>query len=124
MNQAKKDFNVLHFIIFCVIALSGWFLPAVAPITTEGMRLVTVFLAAIYGWTVTSEPWPSFMVLVFVPFTGLINQAGTLSLSWGSDATLFMELLMVLVGFLEATGATGYIANFLLTRKALKGHPW
>ena len=125
MTQAvKKDFNPVHFIIFCVIALSGWFIPAVAPITAEGMRLLTVFLAAIYGWTVTAEPWPSFMVLVFVPFTGLINQAGTIALSWGTDATLFMVMLMVLVAFLEATGATSFVASFLMTRKFLKGHPW
>ena len=125
MTQAvKKDFNPVYFAIFCVIALSGWFIPPVAPITTEGMRLLTVFLAAIFGWTVTNETWPSFMVLVFVPFTGLLNQSGTLALSWGSDATLFMVILMVLVGFLETTGATSYIASFLMTRKFLKGHPW
>ena len=125
MTQAmKKDFNPVHFIIFCVIALSGWFIPAPAPITAAGMKLLTVFIAAIYGWTVTAEPWPSFMVLVFVPFTGLVNQAGTISIAWGTDAVLFMIMLMVLVAFLEATGATAFVASFLMSRKFLKGHPW
>lgn len=120
----KKDKTILHVIIFCALAALGWIIPAPAPMTTEGMHLVGVFVAAIYGWTVTSEVWPSFFTLILIPFTGLVDLNGALAIGWGGDTTLFIVLLFVFVAFLEVTGTTGYVAGFLMTRKFLVGHPW
>lgn len=120
----KKDKTILHFIVFCVIAALGWIIPAPAPITTEGMHLIGVFIAAIYGWSVTTEVWPSFATLILIPLTGMVTPQEFLANSWGSDTVWFIVLLFVLVAFMEATGTTGYVAAFLMTRKFLVGHPW
>ncbi len=119
-----KDKNLLYFIIYCALAAAGWFIPPIAPITPEGMRLLGIFVAAVFSWTVTSEAWPSFLTMFLVPFTGLIDYAGLLSLSWGADTVFFMILLMIYVVFLEETGFTSYVSAFLMTRKFLLGHPW
>lgn len=121
---AKKDKNVLYFIIYCVIAAMGWIIPPVDPITPEGMHLLGVFIAAIFGWSITSEIWPSFLTFLLLPFTGLVDLAGVLAASWGSDVGLFMILIFVMVAFLEETGTTTYVAAYLMTRKFLRGHPW
>ncbi len=121
---AKKDKNVLYFIIYCVIAAMGWIIPPVDPITPEGMHLLGVFIAAIFGWSITSEVWPSFLTFLLLPFTGLVDLAGVLAASWGSDVGLFMILIFVMVAFLEETGTTTYVAAYLMTRKFLRGHPW
>mgnify|MGYP004475832277 CR=1 FL=1 len=123
-QAVKKDKNVLHFIVFCIIAAMGWVIPPVAPITVEGMRLLGIFVAAVYGWTVTSEIWPSLMTVILMPFTGLADLTTVLAGSWGGDTCLFIVLIMVLVAFLEATGTTAFIASYLMTRKMLAGHPW
>ena len=123
-ETVKKDKNVLHFVVYCVIAALGWIIPPVAPITAEGMRLISVFLAAIYGWTVTPAIWPSLITIVLMPFTGMADLATTISYAWGNDTILFIIMMFVLVAFLEETGSTSYLAAFLLTRKFLKGHPW
>lgn len=120
----KKDKTILHVVVYCVIAALGWFIPPIEPITAEGMHLLGVFIAAIYGWSVTSEVWPSFLTLILLPFTGLVNLSQFMAISWGSDTILFIVLLFVLVAFLEATGTTGFVAAFLMTRKFLNGHPW
>jgi len=123
-TTAKKDRNIIVFIIYCIIAALGWLIPPIDPITTEGMHLLGVFIAAIVGWSFTSEVWPSLLTFILLPFVGLTDLAGVLAASWGSDMGLFMILLMVMVAFLEATGTTGYVAAFLMTRKFLSGHPW
>lgn len=123
-QAVKKDKNILHFIVFCIIAAMGWVIPPVAPITVEGMRLLGIFVAAVYGWTVTSEIWPSLMTVILMPFTGLADLTTVLAGSWGGDTCLFIVLIMVLVAFLEATGTTTFIASYLMTRKMLAGHPW
>ena len=123
-TAVKKDKTILHVIIFCLISALGWLIPAPAPMTAEGMHLVGVFVAAIYGWSVTSEVWPSFLTLLLIPFTGLVDLNGFMAISWGSDTILFIILLFVLVAFLEGTGTTSFVAAFLMTRKSLVGHPW
>ena len=121
---AKKDKNVLYFIIYCIIAALGWIIPPVAPITPEGMHLLGIFVAAIFGWSVTSEVWPSFLTFLLIPFTGLADLAAVMAASWGSDTGFFMILIMIFVAFMESTGTTSYVAAYLLTRKILLGHPW
>lgn len=123
MGNAKSN-ELIKFIIFCVIASLGWIIDPIGPITVPGMRLISVFLAAIFGWTVSTEIWPSLAVLVLIPFTGMADLATTISFAWGNDTVLFIILMFVLVAFLEETGSSSYMAAYLLTRNFLKGHPW
>ena len=123
-TAAKKDKNLLHLVIYCVIAAMGWLLPVVEPITPAGMKLLGVFVAAIYGWSVTTEIWPSLLTIALIPFTGITTLTGLLTATWGSDTVLFMIFLFVMIAFLEETGSTSYMASFLMSRKFLKGHPW
>ena len=125
VNTAKKDLNLLYLAIYVVIvALFFFVLPPFEPITKAGMRLLGIFLAAVIGWSITSEIWPSLLTFLLLPFTGLVNLSGVLSISWGSDMALMMIFMMVFVAYLENSGTTTYIASFLMTRKMLVGHPW
>lgn len=121
---AKKDKTYLHVVVFLALVASGWLIPPIAPITSEGMHLLGVFVAAVYGWSMTTDVWPSFLTLLIIPFTGLLDINGFLAVSWGSDTVLFIVLLFVFVAFMEATGTTTFVAAYLMTRKILVGHPW
>ena len=122
----KKDFNWLYVFIYLAIAALFFFvIPPFDPITKAGMRLLGVFLAAIFGWSIAqTEIWPSLLTFILLPFTGLVNLAGVLGLTWGTDVFLIIIFMMILVGFLESSGATVYVASFLMSRKFLLGHPW
>jgi len=122
--ETVKSKEFLKFIIFMAITALGWLLPAPAPITAEGMKLLSLFVAAVYGWSVSSEVWPSLLTFAILPFTGIATLEIVLAASWGSDTGLVMVLMLPIINFLEATGATTTIAAYLLTRKSLKGHPW
>ena len=125
VNTAKKDLNLLYLAIYVVIvALFFFVLPPFEPITKAGMRLLGIFLAAIIGWSITSEIWPSLLTFLLLPFTGLVNLSGVLSLSYGSDMGLMVVVMMVFVAYLEASSTTNYVASYLMTRKMLVGHPW
>lgn len=123
---AKKDFNWLYvFIYFAIVALFFFVIPPFDPITKAGMRLLGIFIAAIFGWSIAqTEIWPSLLTFILFPFTGLVNLSGVLSLTWGTDVFLIIIFMMILVGFLEASGATVFVASFLMSRKFLLGHPW
>ena len=120
----KKEKTLLHMLVYFVLMSLGWLVPPIEPITAEGMHLLGVFLAAVYGWSVTSDVWPSFLTMAAFMFTGLVDLKGAIAIGWGSDIVLFVVLLFVFVAFMEATGTTTYLAAFLMTRKFVVGHPW
>lgn len=122
----KKDLNLVYVAIyFAIIGLFFFVIPPIEPITAAGMRLLGVFFAAIFGWSVAqSEIWPSLLTFIILPFTGLTNLVGVLSLTWGTDMFLIIIFMMMLVAYLESSGSTIFVASFLMSRKFLLGHPW
>lgn len=122
----KKNLNVLYVCIYlAIVALFFFVIPPIAPITEAGMRLLGVFLAAIFGWSIAqNDVWPSMLTFITLPFTGLVDLTGVLGLTWGTDMFLLIIFMMILVGYLQSSGTTVYIASFLMSRKFLIGHPW
>lgn len=123
MNKitSKMCFHLIAF--FAIIAIF-WLVPPVGAITPEGMRLLGLFVAFVFGLTITTDVWPALVTLVLFPLTGLVDFAGVLSLSFGNDTLYFVMLSLILVAYMESSGAASYIATWLLKRKLLKGHPW
>ena len=124
-EEKKKDFRLLHVAVYLmIVGLFFFVIPPIAPITKPGMCLLGVFFAAIFGWSITPDIWPSLLTFVLLPFTGLVNLTGVLSLTWGTDTFLMIILMMTFVAYLETSGTTSYVASFLMSRKMLVGHPW
>lgn len=130
-NQLKSidakpgmDKELLKVFGFFVIAGLGWILPAPAPITPIGMKVFLVFLATVYGWTVTKHVWPSLLACLMFPLSGVVNMKQFIAMGWGSDAFYFMILTFALIKFLEEAGVSQFLASWLMSRKFIQGHPW
>lgn len=80
----KKEKTLLHVLVYFVLMSLGWLVPPIEPITAEGMHLLGVFLAAVYGWSVTSDVWPSFLTMAAFMFTGLVDLKGAIAIGWGA----------------------------------------
>lgn len=120
----QKDKTLLYVAIYLAIIAVFFIVPPIEPITAAGMKLLGVFFAAIFGWSVTSDVWPSFLTFVFLTLTGLLNLQGVVTAGWGSDTFIFMLMGFILIAYMEDSGASSFIAAWLMTRKALVGHPW
>lgn len=122
-TPSNKRF-LLHLIIYAIIVALFFVMPPIGAITPEGMRLLGLFIAFIYGFTVSTDVWPSLVTLVLMPFTNTITFGGVIGYSFGNDTFIFMMLSLVLVAYMESSGAASFVATWLLKRPALKGHPW
>lgn len=123
INEKPQKLLFQMIIYFAIIALF-WLLPPIGAITPEGMKLFGIFVAFIYGLTATSDVWPALITFVLFPLTGMVDFVGVLGYSFGNDTCFFVMLSLVLVAYMEESGAAAYIATWLLKRKILKGHPW
>lgn len=124
MIKEKKLTYLWQVIVYFVIVAIFWLMPTVGAITPEGMKLFGIFIAFIYGLTVTSDAWPALLTFVLFPLTGMTSFAGVLNYSFGNDTCFFVMLSLILVAYMEHSGAAAFIATWLLKRKILKGHPW
>ena len=86
--------------------------------------MLSILFAVIFGWSATTHVWPSLFAFILIPFTGLVDLKGLIAAGWGSDTFLFMVLIFVLIAYLEESGASSFVAAWLMTRKFLMGHPW
>ena len=122
-SSARRRF-IVQVLIYAAIVVLFFLLPPLGAITVEGMRLLGLFIAFIYGLTVSSDVWPSLVTLVLLPLSGLTTFGGVITASFGNDTYIFMMLSLVLVAYMETSGAASFVAAWLLKRPWLKGHPW
>lgn len=68
MNSRKKLW--LHTLLMVVLMSSGWLLPFGGTLTEYGVRVMMIFVGAIWGWIFIGLVIPSFSALIFLVLAG------------------------------------------------------
>lgn len=111
--------------LFCLVIIGVfWVLPPLDPLTASGMRAIGVFFALIVGWTITNSVWPSLVGFLAFPLTGIMPMSEFLAVGWGSQTVVFLVFAFGLIQYLTVTGLSQHIANWLMSRPFVAGHPW
>lgn len=117
--EAKKNINVIHYIIVLLLCFGFRFLPPFAGITEYGMGVLGAFLGAIYGWVFIDLTWPSFIAITATGLTVGMNTV--IAACFGNETFLCMIIAMVAIGPAIHYGAFEWLAMKVLTAKALEG---
>lgn len=123
-TEKKRDLLYLHVLITAALMFGFGFLPAPAPITPVGMKMIGIFLGLIYGWTFSSLAWPSLMGAFALTAQQIVTMKEFLPLSFANDTFVFLIFAFIFTAALEETGVCQYLANWCITRKVLNGNPW
>lgn len=122
--KLKLTKDLKHIIVYLIIIAISFLMPQTAEITKVGWRIIGVFVAAVYGWSMTKELWPGMLSIFMIPLTGAMNVAAVLAGGIGFVPVIFVALIFVFIGFLQKFKVSEFMASWLLTRKFLKGRPW
>lgn len=114
----------LHYGLTLLIMFGFGFLPSLAPITPYGMRVVGIFIGAVYGWTFTDMLIPSIFGILAMGLLDILPIAQIAASGFGSPVVWFTILLILLTNVLEELGITEYLALWAMSRPFLNGHPW
>ncbi len=114
----------IHTIIVIVLMFGFPMLPTISPLTDYGMHIAGIFLGCLYGWTMVSVIWPSFLGLLALGFSGFNNMTGTFAAAYGGDTYLFVFFMLSFAALITKAGVTDYIAKWVISRKIAKGKPW
>ncbi|MBR5318539.1 MAG: hypothetical protein IKU46_02975 [Peptococcaceae bacterium] len=126
MSEKKQRSELLVVAIyFAIVALFWTVVPAPAPLTEVGIKVLGLFFAFIVGFTMTEAPWVHLVSFVLAMFTGVFaNIAAIMPSTWGGDTFLFMLLLFVVIEYLRFSGFSKFVSAYLLSRPFLVGHPY
>lgn len=120
-NSASRE--NFHIVAFFVILILGWILPPMG-IPASGMRVMSVFLALLYGWSFIGFAWPSLICMVALGWTGYAAPMAVLSQAFGHPAVIFTTFVLVFTKYCDDSGLNEYMARWLISRRCFVGRPW
>lgn len=127
MSTEKKKKGVGYYVnavIAIVIMFLGWFIPAPAPMTTVGIKLLFAILGGIYGWITCDIVWPSFAALVVFALSGYTGGDAAFVLAGGNRTTLYILMLFFFAGVFITTNTAPLVAQHIVSLKMARGKPW
>ena len=120
----KRDLFWLHVIITLFFMFGFGFLPAPAPITPAGMKVVGVFIGLVYAWSTTSMIWPSLIGILALVLNDCITLKDFMAGSFGHDTVVFTLFVLIFIAAVDGAGVTQIAAEWIMSRKVLQGRPW
>lgn len=123
--QAKKTMHYWMHSAVCIVLMFGiGFLPPFGAITPMGMKILGVFVGALYGWIFVEFMWPSLLGFVAMGLSGYCSVPQALSSGFGNDNVINLFFMFIFAAYLERTGLMRFLARWLISRKCNVGHPW
>lgn len=121
---SKKDRTWIHLMIMLSIIAIFFLMPEQGTLTKVGMRVIGVFIAAVYGWSASGLVWPSLIAIVALPFTGVTTMNEIITGGLGNSVMWLLILVLIFSELINSSGLSHFIANWFISRKFLKGRPW
>ena len=123
--QAKKTLRYWIHSAVCIVLMFGiGFLPPFGAITPMGMKILGVFVGALYGWIFIEFMWPSLLGFVAMGLSGYCSVPQALSSGFGNDNVINLFFMFIFAAYMEHTGLMRFLARWLISRKCNVGHPW
>ncbi len=126
MADKKKGSNVGYY-IKCAVGIACMFgfgyLPAAAPITPIGMKILGIFIGAIYLWSVAGVVWPALLAIVAYGLSGYVNMSEAIAAGMGNSVVFQLILIIAMAGVVSGSGAGEFLARWAVSRPLFKGKP-
>lgn len=123
----KKKNNHRGYYIKCMIGIAFLFgfgyLPAAAPITPVGMKILGIFIGAIYLWSVAGVVWPALLAIVAYGMSGYVDMSTAISSGMGNTVVFQLILIIAMAGVVSGSGAGEFLARWAVSRPVFKGKP-
>ncbi len=124
MAETKKKnpyMMIVHLVIGVVIAILFSKLTPPGQITPMGMALIATFLVTNYWFIAIDMVTGSLASMIMFPLLSKVAASGVVTGSLGNTTVWQMIIVLPLIYALKKSGATDYLANWMMTRKFMYG---
>ncbi len=119
----RKNYGILFFAVV-VGVLIKLFLPAVGGLTEAGIGMLAVFVPTIILWIGIGTGWTSFLAMCALALTGVMPGQTVFNTLWGNSVNVVIIPMLIIVQVMLDNGAMQYIAEWIISRKIVKGRPY
>lgn len=116
--------TAVDFAVMMVIIIVFSFLSPIGNISPMGMKVLGVFIAMLYGWTMQGCIWPSLIGIIALLSIGSTTATEFWAAGMGSTTMALMFMTMIFMALIDSSGVMAFFANWLISRKILIGKPW
>lgn len=120
--------NNRKLIINCIICVALYLvisnLPAQAPLTPTGLKVLAIVVAAIYGWCSIDMVVPSIAAVIVFGLVTPKGIAGAILSGAGSYLLMMILATLLICGVMVHTGLARVIAEKIINSKLANGRPW
>lgn len=124
IEKSAKNLTTIHAVVVLMIMIIIGNLPATAPITPLGMKILGVFAGMIYGWSTIGLIFPSLLGLTMFAVVGGTPIAQIFMDGFGNNVTILILFMFIFAAAITEAGIGEFIALWLVTRKVMLGRPW
>ena len=122
-NNLKKYIHII--IVFFFMFVFGRIVPPFANVTEVGVQVLGVFIGCLWGWIFGgSIGWPSLLGFVALGSTDYISMTDLIVAGVGSQTAMMLLCILIITAFVEYSGLSKIVINFMLSRKFTIGKPW
>lgn len=119
MNKQQKNL----IIALVAGALIYFFLPASNGLTTDGVKMLSVFIPTIYLWLTCGTGWTSLLSVTAVIMLGVYDGTSAYMTLWGNLVAAAVIPFLMVASVLEETGTFEWIVKWIISRKFIHGRP-
>ena len=125
-SVAKRDGTSywIRVAIWIVLSFSGWFLPAVDPISPFGMKVVGIFIGLMFGWICLDLIYPSFLSVILIAVASGSAAKNFFYAGFSSDIVVTIIILTTFCAYANKVGLDNIIAQWVIRLKFIQGRPW
>lgn len=116
--------NMMKILLCVAILIIFWLLPASAPLTPVGMKVLGVFVATVVALSIVDTTWPAILCIPLFALTGVMSLNDAIIGSLGSWITMFVIMSFVLTYALNKTGFTTRLTAWYMSKKFVNKSPW
>ena len=124
-NKKTAKYYIFSAIGIAIMLFFGY-LPPFGTVTELGMKVLGIFIGAIWCFSTVGCFWPALLALILFGTSGLYEGGvtATFAAAFGSDTWLFVLFVLAFAAMINNSGASKVIANNMASWKFTKGKPY
>ena len=112
-------------IALCLLIVAiFWAMPAPAPMTTAGIRVIGVFISTVILLSAVDTVWPAMLAVVLLSRTGATTLNGAIGGSLGNWVVYFVLMTFIMTHALNESGFTSRLVAKFMSQKFVNRNPW
>ena len=119
-----KGAEIIHGMVFIIILFGFGKISPIEPLTKQGMNIIGIFLALLYGWIFINLIWPSLFGLLALAISGYMDASSLFAASFGNEIVVMMFFVFIFSETINYHGLSKFISLWFISRKIVQGRPW